>query len=112
MSDSAQQQQQNKQKGGGGDQRLNEILNLLRQLLKTTKEGAEKGSQAVKDKAHERANDPERIDDHIAWFGAYALIGITGIFFFSNAIPYESLVKIIISGPGFLVRCYGPQTKS
>lgn len=105
MSDAAQQQQQSKQqKGGGGDPRLNEILTLLRQLIK---QGTQRGSEVVKEKAEERANDPEKIDDHVAWFGAYALIGITGIFFFSNAIPYESLVAIVISGPLFLIRPIG-----
>lgn len=101
MTDSTQQQQQSKQKGGGNtDQRLNEILNLLRQLIK---QGAQKGSQAIQDKAEERANDPEKIDDHVSWFAAYALIAITGCFFFNNAVPYQSAVRLIMEGPQFIV---------
>lgn len=104
MTDSAQQQQSKQQKGSGGDPRLNEILNLLRQLIK---QGTQRGGQAIQDKAQERKNDPDKIDDHVAWFLAYALIGITGAFFFSNAIPYESLVELVMSGPGFVVRPIG-----
>lgn len=102
-----QTQTQKSKDGGSSDQRLNEILSQLRSLTQAMGQAAQKGGQAVKDKATERENDPERIDDHVAWFAAYALIAISAAFFFSNAVPYQSGVQLVMSGPGFAVWLIG-----
>lgn len=106
MTDTAQQEQQTP-KSGSPDPRLTEILDLLKQLIKTMGSAGIKGASAVQEKAKARASDPDRIEDPLFWFIAYGLIATALYFFIENAVPYRGGVEFLAGGPNLVTDAIG-----